>query len=190
MVKKIWYFIQWNNLCSLAIFRYGRKKKTVPMFFLLPKGLLFICPSEKVNGQFHSRGSLSLLEVLKSEGVTVVGDPIDESYGKFGWILDPEGNKIELWQPSVSWKIFVQRPALLSLHSQFWREFSSSWFRASALQAEGSAVRSRQLPQVPLQAGFFIMATTYWWLCSAQRKRNCSPALSLIRIYGFPHWWW
>ena len=21
------------------------------------------------------------------------------SYGKFGWILDPEGNKIELWEP-------------------------------------------------------------------------------------------
>ncbi|TAL49659.1 MAG: VOC family protein, partial [Chitinophagaceae bacterium] len=21
-------------------------------------------------------------------------------YGKFGWILDPEGNKIELWEPN------------------------------------------------------------------------------------------
>lgn len=23
----------------------------------------------------------------------------EESYGKFGWLLDPEGNKIELWEP-------------------------------------------------------------------------------------------
>ncbi|NNC69497.1 MAG: VOC family protein [Flavobacteriaceae bacterium] len=40
-----------------------------------------------------------LLEALKKEGVTVI-DKIEEyDYGKFGWILDPEGNKIELWEP-------------------------------------------------------------------------------------------
>lgn len=37
-----------------------------------------------------------LLNVLKEEGVTVVGEIKEYSYGKFGWILDPEGNKIEL----------------------------------------------------------------------------------------------
>jgi len=40
-----------------------------------------------------------LLTVLKEEGVTVVGDMEVYDYGKFGWILDPEGNKIELWEP-------------------------------------------------------------------------------------------
>lgn len=41
----------------------------------------------------------ALLAVLRSEGVTV-DDKVDESeYGKFGWVTDPEGNKIELWQP-------------------------------------------------------------------------------------------
>ena len=40
-----------------------------------------------------------LLKVLKEEGVEVVGDIQTYSYGKFGWILDPEGNKIELWEP-------------------------------------------------------------------------------------------
>lgn len=40
-----------------------------------------------------------LLDALRSEGVTVV-DKVDESaYGKFGWIIDPEGRKIELWEP-------------------------------------------------------------------------------------------
>jgi D-3-phosphoglycerate dehydrogenase len=41
-----------------------------------------------------------LLEELKSKNVTIVGDPLNEDYGKFGWIVDPEGNKIELWEPS------------------------------------------------------------------------------------------
>jgi predicted enzyme related to lactoylglutathione lyase len=40
-----------------------------------------------------------LLEVLRAEGCNVL-DNVDESeYGTFGWVLDPEGNKVELWQP-------------------------------------------------------------------------------------------
>ncbi len=42
---------------------------------------------------------VALMETLKEEGVTVI-DKIEEyEYGKFGWIIDPEGNKIELWEP-------------------------------------------------------------------------------------------
>jgi len=41
----------------------------------------------------------ALVQVLKEEGCTVL-DKMDESdYGKFAWVIDPEGNKIELWQP-------------------------------------------------------------------------------------------
>lgn len=41
----------------------------------------------------------SLLDVLKEEGVNVLG--MEESeFGKFAWIMDPEQNKIELWQPN------------------------------------------------------------------------------------------
>jgi predicted enzyme related to lactoylglutathione lyase len=41
----------------------------------------------------------ALLAVLKKEGVTVVGEIQEFEYGKFGYILDPDGNKLELWQP-------------------------------------------------------------------------------------------
>ena len=41
----------------------------------------------------------ALLKVLREEGVQIVGEIQEESYGKFGWIMDPEGNKIELWEP-------------------------------------------------------------------------------------------
>jgi predicted enzyme related to lactoylglutathione lyase len=47
---------------------------------------------------FRVRDLKSLLETLKKEGVEVVGEMQEESYGKFGWIMDPEGNKIELWE--------------------------------------------------------------------------------------------
>lgn len=41
----------------------------------------------------------ALLAVLREEGVPV-DDKIEESeYGKFGWVTDPDGNKIELWEP-------------------------------------------------------------------------------------------
>lgn len=45
-------------------------------------------------------GNLSeVLSALRAEGCDVV-DKVDESeLGKFGWVMDPEGNRIELWQP-------------------------------------------------------------------------------------------
>ena len=42
---------------------------------------------------------LILIAKLKEEGVTIVGEVEEFEYGKFGWILDPDGNKIELWEP-------------------------------------------------------------------------------------------
>ena len=41
----------------------------------------------------------ALLETLKAEGVNVDPKVQKEEYGKFGWITDPEGNRIELWEP-------------------------------------------------------------------------------------------
>ena len=40
-----------------------------------------------------------LLDQLRKVGITIVGEPVQEEYGKFAWIMDPEGNKIELWEP-------------------------------------------------------------------------------------------
>ena len=41
----------------------------------------------------------SLVETLKAEGVTVLDEIETYEYGKFVHILDPENNKIELWEP-------------------------------------------------------------------------------------------
>lgn len=41
-----------------------------------------------------------LLADLQKEGVVILGIPESFSYGKFAWILDLDGNKIELWEPN------------------------------------------------------------------------------------------
>ena len=42
---------------------------------------------------------VALIAALRAEGCNV-GEKVDESeYGKFGWVFDPDGNKIELWEP-------------------------------------------------------------------------------------------
>lgn len=43
----------------------------------------------------------ALLDRLKEEGVKIDPKRMNESYGRFAWIYDPDGNKIELWQPSA-----------------------------------------------------------------------------------------
>ena len=41
----------------------------------------------------------ALLDRLEKAGVRIDPKRQDESYGRFAWIYDPDGNKIELWQP-------------------------------------------------------------------------------------------
>ncbi len=41
----------------------------------------------------------ALLTVLRAEGCNVLERTETSEQGKFGWVIDPEGNKVELWQP-------------------------------------------------------------------------------------------
>jgi len=41
----------------------------------------------------------ALIAALRAEGVQIEGKVEESEYGKFGWVVDPEGNKVELWQP-------------------------------------------------------------------------------------------
>ena len=41
----------------------------------------------------------SLVEALKAEGCDVLDKTEESEYGKFAWVMDPEGNKVELWEP-------------------------------------------------------------------------------------------
>ena len=40
-----------------------------------------------------------LLKLLRDEGCQVLEKVEESEFGIFGWVMDPEGNKVELWQP-------------------------------------------------------------------------------------------
>ena len=41
----------------------------------------------------------ALLAALRAEGCDVMDEVEASEFGKFGWVIDPEGNKVELWEP-------------------------------------------------------------------------------------------
>jgi predicted enzyme related to lactoylglutathione lyase len=43
----------------------------------------------------------ALIAQLRAGGVELVGGPESHENGKFAWIMDPEGNKVELWEPTA-----------------------------------------------------------------------------------------
>jgi hypothetical protein len=42
-----------------------------------------------------------MIAQLRDDGVEIVGGPESHENGKFAWIMDPEGNKVELWEPMI-----------------------------------------------------------------------------------------
>ena len=62
-----------------------------------PDDTSYFSPSQAAN--YRVDDLHALLAALRAEGCDV-DDKVEESeYGKFGWVMDPEGNKLELWQP-------------------------------------------------------------------------------------------
>lgn len=101
---KSWY----NKHLGLATDAYGctfwwrdeHDGKCSTQWSPFPQETEYFKPSEKqFMMNFRVDNLTELLQVLREEGVTVVGEVEEYEYGKFGWILDPEGNKIELWEP-------------------------------------------------------------------------------------------
>jgi predicted enzyme related to lactoylglutathione lyase len=65
------------------------------------KGSEYFAPSKKefmIN--YRVQNIEGLVEKLKEKGTTILDSIATFEYGKFVHILDPEGNKIELWEPS------------------------------------------------------------------------------------------
>jgi predicted enzyme related to lactoylglutathione lyase len=50
---------------------------------------------------FRVRDLDAMLAQVRAKGADVAGEPQEmEGVGRFGWVTDPEGNRIELWQPA------------------------------------------------------------------------------------------
>jgi len=50
-----------------------------------------------VNYRVENLGEV--IAVLRAEGCDVAAKTEESEFGKFGWVFDPDGNKIELWEP-------------------------------------------------------------------------------------------
>ena len=66
----------------------------------MAKDTEYFKPSDKpFMFNYRVENLVGLLKLLKKEGVTIIGDIQEFDYGKFGYIMDNDGNKIELWEP-------------------------------------------------------------------------------------------
>lgn len=43
----------------------------------------------------------AVLAALREEGCDVDSRHEESEFGRFGWVMDPDGNRIELWQPPL-----------------------------------------------------------------------------------------
>jgi catechol 2,3-dioxygenase-like lactoylglutathione lyase family enzyme len=67
---------------------------------IFPRSSKYFDPSHSgfmINYRVHDLDAL--LAALKEEGVEIDPHREDYEYGRFAWIMDPEGNRIELWEP-------------------------------------------------------------------------------------------
>jgi len=75
-------------------------KSSTTVFAIFPRDTTYFQPGRAdfmIN--FRVDDLDGLLAALRAEGVEVDPRREDFDYGRFAWIMDPEGNRIELWQP-------------------------------------------------------------------------------------------
>ncbi len=72
----------------------------VTIWSVFPADSAYFAPSQApfmVN--YRVRDLHALLALLKAEGCNVDEKTETSEFGKFGWVMDPEGNRLELWEP-------------------------------------------------------------------------------------------
>jgi predicted enzyme related to lactoylglutathione lyase len=88
-----------------AILKWPEDKaedKGLTVWSLAESDSKWFAPSESnlmINYRVDDLGAL--LAQLTEAGVKIVKGPDAEENGKFAWIMDPEGNKVELWEPKI-----------------------------------------------------------------------------------------
>lgn len=64
-----------------------------------PDTAYFGSPAQAVMVNFRVRDLAAMLAQLRAAGCDVAARVEESDFGKFGWVTDPEGNRVELWQP-------------------------------------------------------------------------------------------
>jgi catechol 2,3-dioxygenase-like lactoylglutathione lyase family enzyme len=77
------------------------KKEHATVWTIFPSSTEYFSPGQPFMINYIVDDMDALLDRLKQEGVKIDPKRMDESYGRFAWIYDLDGNKIELWQPTA-----------------------------------------------------------------------------------------
>lgn len=75
------------------------QKEHVTVWTVFPASTKYLEPNQTFMINYIVDDMDALLDRLQKEGVKIDPKRMDESYGRFAWIFDSDGNKIELWQP-------------------------------------------------------------------------------------------
>ena len=72
-------------------------KEPVTVWTVFPESSSYFSAPFMIN--YRVENLAAVLADLRAEGC-IVDDKVDESeFGRFGWVQDPEGNRVELWEP-------------------------------------------------------------------------------------------
>jgi catechol 2,3-dioxygenase-like lactoylglutathione lyase family enzyme len=77
------------------------QKEHVTVWTIFPASTDYIPGTQPLMVNYIVDDLDALLDRLKQEGVKIDPKRMNESFGRFAWIYDQDGNKIELWQPTA-----------------------------------------------------------------------------------------
>jgi predicted enzyme related to lactoylglutathione lyase len=81
----------------------GGESEAVTVWTIFPSTSTYFAPSSApfmIN--YRVTDLAAVLAALRAEGCAV-DDRVEESeFGRFGWVQDPEGNRVELWEPPAA----------------------------------------------------------------------------------------
>ncbi|MBV6523101.1 MAG: hypothetical protein MNPFHGCM_03268 [Gemmatimonadaceae bacterium] len=90
----------WGGFAFRWIDAVGEPYAGMTVWSIMPESTMYFAPSASpfmVN--YRVENLAALLAALRGEGCQVEEKTEESESGKFGWVIDPEGNKVELWEP-------------------------------------------------------------------------------------------
>jgi len=77
------------------------QREHVTVWTIFPSSTDYFAASQPLMINYLVDDLDALLDRLKQEGVKIDDNRMNESFGRFAWIYDLDGNKIELWEPPL-----------------------------------------------------------------------------------------
>lgn len=91
---------EWGGAAFDWVDADGNPTKGTTAWLVCAAGANNLAPDKTFMVNYRVDDLAALLQALRDEGCEVIEKTVDDpDYGKFGWVMDPEGNKIELWEP-------------------------------------------------------------------------------------------